>query len=194
MEGSDIVWYSCDECGWHSEETCGTGCEWVKGGDGGCVPLSILNVDITCEKLSKPLCDRYHEDDPLMDVISGVTVTDMPCFFNGRSDSVDMLCASVDSIGGGDSCAVIETNDVVTSGGKERYCDNAPSIFGFPFDCVWKNDYYGEWGLCGNIYYLTNNGMIFFFSSSLLLFYIIYEVVFQKKIAVPLKLDVLLVQ
>jgi hypothetical protein len=127
--------------------------------------------------------------------ISGVTVNNAPCFFNSKNNSVDMLCASVDSIKGGDSCAVIETNDVVVSVNEEeeRYCDDASSIFGFTFVCVWKGDYDGEWGWCGSVYYLTNNGRVIVFSSVFLFFVLYYQVVLREVSVILLMLyDLLL--
>jgi hypothetical protein len=166
--GNTIKWYSCDECILHmSELTCGEGCEWL-GEESGCVSSSILGVDITCEVLFKPLCDKFHEEHTS---VSNLLVTDIPCFFNGESDSVKMLCVSMNSINGSDNCAVIKTNDVVVRGGKEgRYCDDASWVFGFDFSCVWKSDYGGERGWCGSVYYLVNNGMMSCWSSFLCMF------------------------
>jgi hypothetical protein len=92
--------------------------------------------------------------------MEGISVTDAPCFFNGPPDSVFMLCASLLSIGG-DSCTAIGTNDLVGEG-DERYCDNASSVFGLLYKCVWTEDHDGVWGSCGSIYYLSNTGLDFF--------------------------------
>jgi hypothetical protein len=89
--------------------------------------------------------------------MDGISVTDAPCFFNGPPDSVFLLCASLSSVGG-DNCAVIDTNDLVGEG-NERYCDNASSVFGLSYSCVWIESYDGRWGSCGGIYYLSNNSM-----------------------------------
>jgi hypothetical protein len=91
----------------------------------------------------------------LMEVIS---VTDAPCFFNGLPDSVFPRCTNFSSVGG-NSCAIIETNDLAGKG-DERYCDNASSVFGLSYDCQWRENHDGGWGLCGSIYYLSNSGMV----------------------------------
>jgi hypothetical protein len=112
------------------------------------------STTITCEVLSKPLCDRYQVDGA---GIEGVSVDDSPCFFNGPGDSVFLRCVSIASVVG-DSCAMVETNDVANGDGK-RYCDDASLIFGFVFNCVWKEED-GEGGVCLSTYYLTGNGIM----------------------------------
>jgi hypothetical protein len=152
-----LEWFSCEACSTHmSSGECYTaaGCTWKTGTDGeGMCILSGLN-DISCEYLSKPLCDRYRDSSLY---ISGISVIDAPCMFNGPPDSVFLLCASVSSIGV-DNCAVIKTNDLVGTG-NERYCDNASSVFGFSYNCQWTEGHHGGWGSCGSVYYMSNNGM-----------------------------------
>jgi hypothetical protein len=131
------------------------GCTWKEGSGGGegmCIPSE--SNDILCELLSKPLCDRYRDTNLY---ISGISVTDAPCFFNGPPDSVFLLCTSLSSVDG-NSCTVIETNDLVGEG-DERYCDNTSSVFGFSFECVWTEGHDEGWGSCGSVYYMSNNGM-----------------------------------
>jgi hypothetical protein len=82
-----------------------------------------------------PLCDRYKYSSLY---ISGISVTDTPCFFNGEANSPYLLCASLSSVSGG-NCGVIETNDLVGEG-DERYCDNALSVFDFSYDFQWMED------------------------------------------------------
>jgi hypothetical protein len=91
--------------------------------------------------------------------ISGISVTDAPCFFNGPPNSVFPLCVSQSSVSG-DSCVIIKTNDL-TKKGDERYCDNATSVFGLSYDCQWTEGHDGGWGSCGSIYYLSSGGMLF---------------------------------
>jgi hypothetical protein len=120
------------------------------------VSTEVFNEEnVACQVLSKPLCDMYQRGFSLM---QGISVTDAPCFFNGPPDSVFLLCANQSSISG-DSCAVIETNDL-TGEGDKRYCDNASSVFNFSYDCQWTEGHDGRWGSCESIYYLWNNGMV----------------------------------
>jgi hypothetical protein len=153
-----VEWFSCEACLTRvSSGECETavGCTWKEGsgGEGMCIPSG--SNDISCEFLSKPLCDRY-SDSSLY--ISEISVTDAPCFFNGPADSVFMLCASLLSVGG-DNCSVIETNDLAGEG-NERYCDNASSVFGFSYDCMWIESHDGRRRSCQSVYYLSNNGVI----------------------------------
>jgi hypothetical protein len=134
----------------------------VGGAEGVCISSELLDAVIYCEALPILVCNRFSEDNTQ---ISGVSVVDAPCFFNGDNDNSDMLCVSVSSIVGEDSCAVIQTNDIAVenSGNEKRYCDDSSSIFGFSFKCVWKDNEHREWGSCGSVYYIGNNGMCFFF-------------------------------
>jgi hypothetical protein len=140
-----------------SSEECETavGCTWKEGSnkEGMCIP-SGSNV-MSCKFLSKPLCDRY-SDSSLY--ISGISITDAPGFFNGPPDSVFLLCTNQSSVSG-DSCAVIETNDLVGEG-DERYCDNASSLFDFSYHCQWIENHNEGLGSCKIIDYLSNNGMV----------------------------------
>jgi hypothetical protein len=153
--GSSSISFSCEECSWHtSSASCGVGCTWLES-EGVCVSAEVFNKEnVGCQALSKPLCDMHQRD---FSLIGGISVTDAPCFFNGPPDSVFLLCASLSSVGG-DSCAVIDTNDLVGKG-DERYCDDASSVFGFSYDCRWTEGYDGARESCKSIYYLSNNGM-----------------------------------
>jgi hypothetical protein len=169
-DDSDLLgFFSCDACATYSMSDCPTqgGCEWIKeeegeGGDVGmCIPSQTTLI--SCEILSKSLCDMYSHTSTY---IPGVSVSDAPCFFNGPSDSLDTLCVSQSSLLWND-CTGIRTNGIVLYEGVERKsCDEAHILFNWIFSCIWitsESVYWDEDGFCQYIYYLYKSLFYFFY-------------------------------
>jgi hypothetical protein len=115
-------------------------CKWEDGNYenndiGMCVPLDVESEYITCELLSKTLCDKYFDDSTY---ITGIVITNAPCFYNGPSDTSDTFCVSKSPI---TSCSNIETNGKVLYNEKEREsCNEANELLGSFFICGWVVD------------------------------------------------------
>jgi hypothetical protein len=126
-----------------------------------CVSSEIIGKSVTCETLSKKVCDLYGEGSDANKYIPDMTVTNGPCFFNGPRESVNLQCVSLASVIW-NNCSEIKTNEVVTYGEeKGKICDDAASLFEWPFLCLWsaKSSNEKKSGSCGCIYYFTVNGL-----------------------------------
>jgi hypothetical protein len=89
-----------------------------------CVSSDVESGYITCELLSKPLCDKYFNENTY---ITGIIITNAPCFYNGPGDASDFFCVSRTSIA---SCSNIQTNGMVLYNGKDREsCNEANEFF-----------------------------------------------------------------
>jgi hypothetical protein len=169
-----LGWFSCDACATYpSEGVCpSSGCVWEQetgGSNGVCIPLNIESI--TCEILSKALCDMYSDESTY---INGIIVVNAPCFFNGASDSLDTLCIPRSSFGSND-CTNIETNGRMMHGEIERKsCDDADIIFGWELKCGWVSNYMSGSSSCIVGYFLTQNGLLLFFFLSNSIFILMY--------------------
>jgi hypothetical protein len=133
-------------------------CNWEEGKDenddiGMCVPSDVRSGYITCELLSKTLCDKYFDE---YTCITGIVITNAPCFYNGPSDTSDTFCVSKTSI---TSCSNIETNGMVLYNGKEREsCNEANELVDSSFMCAWIVDNFKTIKFCMNSLFLDTPG------------------------------------
>jgi hypothetical protein len=120
-------------------------------------------TSITCEILSKQLCDMYNDD-------SDTEVTNGPCFFNGPDDSKEMLCVTKSTFSL-KSCVDIKTNSKVLFNKNIREsCNEAHVLLGWSFTCAWGTRYIDDVKFCATIYYLTGNGLFIFFKKKMMMF------------------------
>lgn len=164
----EIGWYSCDPCSTRrSEETCpSTGCVWVVGdsvSDGVCISNEDYINTITCEMLSKSVCDRYIDSNTY---INGIIVDNAPCFFN-NDDTLGLFCISQSLLKSNNNCSLIKTNKIIIHDNIEKEtCNNGQEIFGLDVTCEWfsfSRLYGDDSGICSSVYFLSNGIYIYLY-------------------------------
>jgi hypothetical protein len=152
---------SCDACSTRlSESVCPNDkCKWISSdsGEGVCVANEVDEDEIKCWMLSKPVCDKYLEKSTYM---TGLKISDAPCFFNGPDDGWDYYCVAQSSLMEG-SCSNIKTNSIIIDNeGKEtKFCIDAPTLFGWSFTCSWLWSDSESKYFCTTVYFLTENSL-----------------------------------
>jgi hypothetical protein len=164
---------SCDACSTRlSKSACANDkCKWISSDseEGVCVANEADENNIECWMLSKPVCDKYLDESTY---ITGLDVSDAPCFFNGPDDGWDYSCVTQTSLTGG-NCTNIETNSIINNDGKERKsCVDAPGLLGWSFTCSWLFNENKSKYFCTTVYFLTENSLFKF--SFLIFFFIFY--------------------
>jgi hypothetical protein len=157
-----LDWFGCGVCSsLLSEMMCQkyySKCEWKEGNDdddniGVCIPSNMGSENITCELLSKPLCDKYFDESTY---ITGIVISNAPCFYNGPSDTSNTFCVSKTPI---TSCSNIQTNGIVLYNGKEREsCNEANELLNSSLMCAWIVDNFGAVESCMNSLFLDTPG------------------------------------
>jgi hypothetical protein len=143
-----------------SKAICGgySGCRWEEGKNesdniGVCVPSDVGSEYIMCESLSKPLCDKYFDESTYL---TGITITNAPCFYYGPSDTSDTSCVSKASI---TSCSDIHTNGMIAyKEGERESCNEANELLGPSFECAWMVDNFGAVEFCIDSFFVGNPG------------------------------------
>jgi hypothetical protein len=151
---------SCDACSTRlSELVCPNDkCKWISSDNEGiCVANDVEEGEIKCWMLSKPICDKYLNNNTY---ITGLEVSDAPCFFNGPDDGWDYYCVTQTSLMEG-NCSNIETNSLITDNERKetKLCIDAPALFEWRFTCSWLWSDNESKYFCTTVYFLTNNSL-----------------------------------